>query len=115
VIRVSTRDLEMSRKSTKRYVSEQQSAGRYVAPAGAAPRPAQKRVAPAPAPAESARTAPGGGQQGMLRETQEIYDRMIRESVNSGDMDRAWRLVQEAERAGSPSARRTFLAAVERK
>jgi maltose operon protein len=51
----------------------------------------------------------------MLSETQAMYDRMIRESVASGDMDRAWRLVQEAERAGSTSARRTFVDAVERK
>jgi maltose operon protein len=51
----------------------------------------------------------------MLSETQAIYDRMIRESVASGDMDRAWRLVQEAERAGSTSARQTFLDAVAQK
>jgi maltose operon protein len=51
----------------------------------------------------------------MLSETQSMYDRMIRESVSSGDMDRAWRLVQEAERAGSTSARQTFLKAVEQK
>lgn len=118
VIRVSTRDLEMSQKSTKRYVSEQQSAGRYVAPAAVAttPRPSGKTTAPAaPPPSKSAGERSSGGQQGMLRETQEIYDRMIRESVSNGDMDRAWRLVQEAERAGSPTARRTFLDAVERK
>jgi maltose operon protein len=40
---------------------------------------------------------------------------MIRGSVASGDMDRAWRLVQEAERAGSTTARQTFLDAVAQK
>jgi maltose operon protein len=51
----------------------------------------------------------------MLRETQAMYDSMIRDAVASGNMDRAWRLVQEAERAGSTTARQTFLQAVERK
>jgi maltose operon periplasmic protein len=51
----------------------------------------------------------------MLSETRGMYDRLIRESVQSGDMDRAWRLVQEAERAGSTSARATFIQAVEQK
>ena len=113
VIRISTSDLETSAKATKNYVSEQRSAQQYVAPVAAAPIPAKK--APAPAPAARTKAAPSGGQQAMLKETQQMYDRMIRESVSSGDMDRAWRLVQEAERAGSPSARRTFVDAVERK
>jgi maltose operon protein len=112
VIRVSTSDLEVSQRSTKRYVSEQQSAQRYVAPAETAARPAPRAPAPAPAPA---RQAPPAADQPMLRDTQQIYDRMIRESVSAGDMDRAWRLVQKAERAGSTSVRRTFLEAVERK
>lgn len=51
----------------------------------------------------------------MLSETRAIYDRMIRQSVASGDMDRAWRLVQEAERAGYTTARQVFLDAVAKK
>jgi maltose operon protein len=51
----------------------------------------------------------------MLNETQAMYDKLIRDAVRSGEMDRAWRLVQEAERAGSSSARKTFTQAVERK
>jgi maltose operon protein len=51
----------------------------------------------------------------MLSETQSIYDNMIRDAVANGNMDRAWRLVQEAERAGSTTARQTFLKAVEKK
>ena len=110
VIRVSTSDLEVSQRSTKRYVSEQQSAQRYVEPAEAASRTTTKAPAAAPAPA-----APPSFGQPMLSDTQQIYDGMIREAVTSGDMDRAWRLVQEAERAGSSSARTTFVQAVERK
>ena len=113
VIRVSTRDLEVSQRSTKRYVSEQQSARRYVEPSESATPTRSK--APPPAPAAAAPRAPASPGQGMLKDTQQIYDRMIREAVTSGDMDRAWRLVQEAERAGSSSARSTFVQAVERK
>jgi len=116
VIRVSTSDLEVSQRSTKRYVSEQQSAQRYVEPAEIASRAPAKAPAAAPAPAPApARQAPVSSGQPMLNDTQQTYDRMIREAVTSGDMDRAWRLVQEAERAGSSSARTTFVQAVERK
>ena len=115
VIRISTSDLETSAKATTNYVSEQRSAQQYVAPVAPAPIPAEKAAAPVPVPAARSKAAPSGGQQAMLKETQQMYDRMIRESVSSGDMDRAWRLVQEAERAGSPSARRTFVDSIERK
>lgn len=111
VFRISMSDLETSSRATQEYVSEQQSARRYVEPTGETPRP----TAPAPVPSASSKPEPGSGTQPMLNETQAIYDRMIREAVTSGDMDRAWRLVQEAERAGSTSARSTFLDAVKRK
>jgi maltose operon protein len=117
VIRVSTSDLETSQRSTATYVSEEQSAQRYLEPASTAAEPRSKEPEPKPVPAPSkpSAKAPSSEAQPMLDETQRIYDRMIRESVSSGDMDRAWRLVQEAERAGSTSARRTFVEAVERK
>jgi maltose operon protein len=51
----------------------------------------------------------------MLSETQAMYDQMIRDAVRDGQMDRAWRLVQEAERAGSTTARDTFVKSVEQK
>ena len=113
VIRISTSDLETSIKTNQGYVKGQQSARRYVEPVAAAPAP--KKRTPAPVPVAAKKQAPSGGQQAMLTETRQMYDRMIRESVTSGDMDRAWRLVQEAERAGSTSARNTFVEAVERK
>ena len=123
VFRLTVSDLETGAVSTTEYVSQRQGAERYVAGAGTgavAAKPAPSRAAPAPRPQTppptrgKATTTPSGDQP-MLSETQAMYDRMIRESVASGDMDRAWRLVQEAERAGSTSARRTFVDAVERK
>jgi maltose operon periplasmic protein len=129
VFRTRVGDLETIAHSTTNYVSQQQKATRYVAPSGtaAAPTPVVPRPAPRPAPAPAPVPAPRKGaaaQSGsaksagippMLPETQAIYDRMIRDSVDGGDMDRAWRLVQEAERAGSTTARATFLDAVARK
>jgi maltose operon protein len=115
VIRVSTSGLETSVKSSKTYVQDQNRARRYVEPEQTSTRSSEPAPAPAPTPAPRAAETSGSSAQPMLSETRQIYDRMIRESVRSGDMDRAWRLVQEAERAGSSSARRTFLEAVERK
>lgn len=111
VIRLSASDLETSAKASGSYVSEQQSAQRYDQP----PRETQRAAAQTPVPPAKRQSEPVAEAQPMLSETQAIYDRMIRESISAGDMDRAWRLVQEAERAGSRTARRTFLEAVERK
>lgn len=115
VIRISVSDLETSDKTTRRYVSEQDSARRYVEPVATTPRGTETAPVPTPSPLAPSKPAPGQGQPPMLSETQALYDRMIREAVANGDMDRAWRLVGEAERAGSSSARRTFVEAVEQK
>jgi maltose operon protein len=123
VFRVSVGDLETITRGNTDYVDERREAERYVAPAVAAPAaPAEPapRTAPRaarqtpPPPAPVPATAPAG-EMPMLSETQAMYDKMIRDAVRNGQMDRAWRLVQEAERAGSSSARDTFLKAVERK
>lgn len=123
VFRLRVAELETGVRSTTEYVEQRQEADRYVS-GGAATREAP-RAAPVPVPVEpkpiarprtpptSASTAPAA--QPMLRETQAMYDDMIRDAVATGNMDRAWRLVQEAERAGSSTARQTFLQAVERK
>ena len=111
VIRLKTSDLELASRPAGSYVSEQDSARRYVEPVATIPQGKET----APAPLAPSKPAPGQGQQPMLSETQALYDRMIREAVANGDMDRAWRLVGEAERAGSSSARRTFVEAVEQK
>ena len=113
VFRMGVGDLEISAASTTQYVRQQQGASRYVAPTGAAASTPSFRP-PRPA-ARTARRAAKTHLQQMLKETQGMYDRMIQESVGLGDMDRAWRLVQEAERAGSTTARATFVGAVENK
>ncbi len=51
----------------------------------------------------------------MFPETEEMYNRLIRKSVDAGDIDKAWRLVQEGEKAGSVTVRRTFMRALDRK
>ncbi len=118
VFRVRVGDLETSTRSTANYVKQQKSAARYLAPVATAPASAKPRAAPAAAPTPP-RATPSGARgvaaQPMLSETRAIYDRMIRQSVASGDMDRAWRLVQEAERAGYTTARQVFLDAVAKK
>ncbi|WP_295445874.1 MalM family protein [uncultured Thiodictyon sp.] len=105
VFRMSVGDLETA-ASTTQYGRQRRGAGRYVA---VAPRAATRSSRTARAPARAAARPP------MRKETQTMYNRMIQDSVELGDMDRAWRLVQEAERAGSATARQTFLTAVENK
>lgn len=51
----------------------------------------------------------------MFPETEEMYNRLIRQSIDAGDVDKAWRLVQEGEKAGSVTVRRTFIRALDRK
>lgn len=122
VFRMGVGELETSVRASRAYVRQQKGAARYVEPAaggvaagttGSTASPAAPVRKPVPKPSKSG-SKPVGAQP-MLQETQRMYDRMIEESVSVGDMDRAWRLVQEAERAGSSSARDTFLIAVEKK
>jgi maltose operon protein len=117
VFRMDVGELETAAPAVSRaYVQQQRGATRYVAPAPAVTTATPK--APAPPVTRKATTkptAPTKGPQPMLPETQRMYDGMIEESVSVGDMDRAWRLVQEAERAGSTSARTTFVTAVKNK
>ncbi len=123
VFRLRVAELETGVRSTTEYVEQRQQADRYVAGSAAtreAPRAAPVTVPAEPKPVARPRTPPtpavtAPAAQPMLSETQAIYDNMIRDAVASGNMDRAWRLVQEAERAGSTTARQTFLQAVEKK
>jgi maltose operon protein len=114
VFRMGVGDLETAAASTTRYVTQQQGASRYVAPPSVAAATPPGHTA-RPAAKAAPRTAKPAANLPMLSETQGLYDRMIRDSVTNGDMDRAWRLVQEAERAGSTTARQTFVTAVENK
>jgi hypothetical protein len=76
------------------------------APAPAAPAdPAPVAAAPQP-PAPAAAPAPT---------SEAMFNDAIRRAVESGDIDRALRLLEEAERLGSQSARPTFIEAVGRR
>lgn len=59
----------------------------------------------APAAAVAAAAAPGT----MLAETEAMYNDMISKAVAARDIDKALKLVEEAERAGSASARPLFV------
>lgn len=77
------------------------------APADATPPAAQQQpVLPPPPPAPAA--APGPTSETMFNDA-------IRRAVETGDIDRALRLLEEAERLGSRSARPTFIEAVGRR
>jgi maltose operon protein len=110
VFGITVGDLEIADASPNRYVRQRRGADRYVASSGDR---AARAAGPSVKSAQRARKPVG--KQPMLKETQGLYDRMIRDSVANGDMDRAWRLVQEAERTGSTTARATFVNAVEDK
>lgn len=98
---------------------------------GEAPAAAQQTPAaapaptPAPAPAPAAATNPAAPQQPVLPApppattaapgpiSEAMFNDAIRRAVESGDIDRALRLLEEAERLGSRSARPTFIEAVD--
>lgn len=73
-------------------------------PADATP-PANAQVPVLPAPPPAPATAPAPTSETMFNDA-------IRRAVESGDIDRALRLLEEAERLGSRSARPTFIEAV---
>ncbi len=51
----------------------------------------------------------------MLNETESFYNKLIEEMVKQGEVEKALKLVEEAEYAGSRSARSTFIEAVKNK
>ncbi len=50
----------------------------------------------------------------MLSETEAFYQSQIEKAVKAGDIDKAMKLVGEAERAGSTKAKSVFIDAVKR-
>ena len=66
-------------------------------------------AAPQAAPATSA-VSPSSA--AMLPETESLYNQLIQKAVASGDIEKAMTLTNEAERAGSRSAKQTFVNAV---
>lgn len=63
-------------------------------------------AAPAPAPAPVKPDAP------MLDDSESYFNEAIRKAVKAGDVDKALKLLDEAERLGSKTARKTFIASV---
>ncbi len=45
----------------------------------------------------------------MMKETEDMYNNMIKEAVKAGDFEKALKLVSEAQRAGSESAQQAFI------
>lgn len=67
---------------------------------------------PAAAPTPS---APPAKSEPMLSDTESYFNQGIRSAVKAGDIDKALRLMNEAERLGSTSARQTFISSVKGK
>jgi maltose operon protein len=81
----------------------------------------------APATAYSAPAAPAGGcradlcacaaakSEPMLNDTESYFNQAIKQAAAKGDIDKALKLLNEAERLGSTSARKTFISSVKGK
>ncbi|WEF27910.1 maltose operon protein MalM [Klebsiella aerogenes] len=74
--------------------------------------------APAAAPAPVAApvvAAPAAKSEPMLDDTETYFNNGIKKAVKQGDIDKALKLMNEAERLGSKSARSTFISSVKGK
>ncbi|WP_260862227.1 maltose operon protein MalM [Citrobacter sp. Marseille-Q6884] len=83
--------------------------GNTAAPAVTYAAPAAAVAAPAPAPAPAKKSEP------MLNDTESYFNKAIKDAVAKGDVDKALKLLDEAERLGSTSARSTFISSVKGK
>lgn len=90
--------------------------GNTAAPATAyaAPAPAAA-AATAPAPTPAAAPAPAAKSEPVLNDTETYFNQAIKQAVAKGDVDKALKLLNEAERLGSTSARQTFISSVKGK
>ncbi|QMI06819.1 maltose operon protein MalM [Citrobacter sp. RHB25-C09] len=75
--------------------------------------PAPTYAAPAAAPV--AAPAPAKKSEPMLNDTESYFNKAIKDAVAKGDVDKALKLLDEAERLGSTSARSTFISSVKGK
>ncbi|MBJ3816241.1 maltose operon protein MalM [Shimwellia pseudoproteus] len=71
--------------------------------------------AAAPAAAVAAAPAPAAKSEPMLSDTESYFNKAIKEAAAKGDIDKALKLLNEAERLGSKSARTTFISSVKGK
>lgn len=81
--------------------------GNTAAPAVTYAAPAAAVAAPAPAPAKKS--------EPMLNDTESYFNQAIKDAVAKGDVDKALKLLDEAERLGSKSARSIFISSVKGK
>ena len=81
--------------------------GNTAAPAVTYAAPAAAVAAPAPQPAKKS--------EPMLNDTESYFNQGIKDAVAKGDVDKALKLLDEAERLGSKSARSTFISSVKGK
>ncbi|MGY6031517.1 maltose operon protein MalM [Phytobacter sp. AG2a] len=80
----------------------------------AAPATAYSAPAATTAPAPVAAT-PAAKSEPVLEDTERYYNQAIKQAVAKGDVDKALKLLNEAERLGSSSARSTFISSVKGK
>ena len=81
--------------------------GNTAAPAVTYAAPAAAVAAPAPQPVKKS--------EPMLNYTESYFNQAIKDAVAKGDVDKALKLLDEAERLGSKSARSTFISSVKGK
>ncbi|HHT3970427.1 TPA: maltose operon protein MalM [Citrobacter freundii] len=81
--------------------------GNTAAPAVTYAAPAAAIAAPAPQPVKKS--------EPMLNDTESYFNQGIKDAVAKGDVDKALKLLDEAERLGSKSARSTFISSVKGK
>ncbi|HHJ4582628.1 TPA: maltose operon protein MalM [Citrobacter freundii] len=81
--------------------------GNTAAPAVTYAAPAAAVAAPAPQPVKKS--------EPMLNDTESYFNQGIKDAVAKGDVDKALKLLDEAERLGSKSARTTFISSVKGK
>lgn len=75
--------------------------------------PAPTYAAPVAAPVVA--PAPAKKSEPMLNDTESYFNKAIKDAVAKGDVDKALKLLDEAERLGSTSARSTFISSVKGK
>lgn len=88
--------------------------GNTAAPAYSAPA-AAPATAPASAPAAAPVAAAPVKSEPVLNDTETYFNNGIKQAVKEGNIDKALKLLNEAERLGSTSARSTFISSVKGK
>lgn len=64
---------------------------------------------------QPASVAPSAPVEPMLNDTESYFNNGIRQAVKAGDIDKALKLMNEAEKLGSTTARNTFISSVKGK